>query len=354
MLQSGGDGDEISPTRERIDGGMNMSGYLDKNIPKLNPTIDYNHLTLMNKIDIFIVPKLQKIFAIFLSFLSIIIVWSEISLAINIKLSIFYIIANDIENDYFSILFGILCFGYMSVCIMFALFRIHWSRDYQMHPYQLTDVKSLLVNCSFAMRFMFPIGYNYLLMSLGMRKHNILYIYKYIRTYMDINICILLGKEEIKDKSFFGELFHDMSSLKIIGDPINTFLPLLILVFVLATLFNVYGKILKFCRISRYEFGDPKRSDEVRNDINEGINVVNKCKSQLKTDKIFYNQFVYELDRSNKILSKKLINIVLKIPNSPRNDDNNDKLNLIDNDQFISNNNPINSDNNNGFKEIPL
>jgi hypothetical protein len=119
-------------------------------------------------------------------------------------------------------------YGYMCICAIFALFRIRLTHDYHFNPKNLTDSKSLLVNAAFMMRFMFPLGYNFLL------------------------LC------KARDRSSFISLFHDMSNLPILGDPVNTVLPGLLVLFSAATWFNMYGKILKLLKVSRFEFSDPK------------------------------------------------------------------------------------------------
>merc|ERR1711933_188707 len=85
------------------------------------------------------------------------------------------------------------------------------------------------------------------------------------------------------------------SVLPIIGDPVNVFLPMLVIVFCLATWFNVFGKLMKVLRISRFEFGDPKSNEEVRLWINEGKAISRKFRARLNGDegeKERFRQFI--------------------------------------------------------------
>lgn len=186
------------------------------------------------------------------------------------------------------IVFGFIMYGYMCGCAIFALFRIRLTREYHLNPGHLTDSKSLLVNAAFMMRFMFPLGYNFLL------------------------LC-----DATNDSSFI-MLFHDMSNLPILGDPVNTVLPGLLIFFCGATWFNLYGKILKLLKISRFEFSDPERNAEVADQIEEAKVLVRKFKRELKTNKELRNQFTSELDHfASKSLS--LINFNKKGNSSPVN-----------------------------------
>jgi len=132
-----------------------------------------------------------------------------------------------------------------------------------MHPFQLTDSGSILTNAAFAMRFMFPMGYNFLLLNID--KHE---------------------RDSNKDRYPYLSLFHDMSVLPVIGDPVNVFLPMLVIGFCVATWFNVFGKLMKVLRISRFEFGDPKSAanTEVRLWINEGKAITKKFKARLNSN----------------------------------------------------------------------
>jgi len=132
-----------------------------------------------------------------------------------------------------------------------------------MHPYQLTDSGSILTNAAFAMRFMFPLGYNFLFLNISSEQ-----------------------RSSNKDLYPYLYLFHDMSQLKFIGDPVAVFLPMLVLVFCAATYFDVYGKLLKKLKISRFEFADPDntRNADVREILNEGKNLYHKFKKELNAN----------------------------------------------------------------------
>eukprot|EP00483_Globobulimina_turgida_P000248 UN00248 len=230
-------------------------------------------------------PIVSKFIAFLLGLLTIMIIWSELMITfdyfgVKAFLSIFALINVSLATD-MSIIFGVILFFYLSSCSLFALWRIHINKDYHMHPFQLTDSGSILTNCAFCMRFMFPLGYNFLLMNIHKDERDL-----------------------HKDKYPYLYLFHDMSVLPVIGDPVNIFLPMLVIVFCIATWFNVYGKLMKKLRISRFEFGDPKSAanEEIRQWINEGKTITRKWKKELNNDIDKKNNFTqYILNRfSNK------------------------------------------------------
>lgn len=113
-----------------------------------------------------------------------------------------------------------------------------------MHPLGLTDSASMLTNAAFSMRFMFPLGLNFLMLNIS--KH-----------------------ERDSNQYPYLSLFHAMSNLPVIGDPVNVLVPMLLILFAAATYFNLYAQILKKLRISRFEFSGAS-NEETRHFINEG------------------------------------------------------------------------------------
>ncbi|ETO25013.1 Nucleolar protein Nop52 [Reticulomyxa filosa] len=192
----------------------------------------------------YLIPLVQKAFAVFLALLSLAIIWSEIALAFDVRLSIFSIVTND-----------------TNACSLFSLWRLHLGQLYHMHSHQLTDDNSLLTNATFSARLMFPLGYNFIL------------------------LC------NTTKQSSYSKLFTQMEKLPLLGNPANTFLPLLIFLFCLATWFNVYGRVLKCLRISRFEFGDPKTSPDVAQQIANGQELMHKFKRTLKSNPELREQF---------------------------------------------------------------
>lgn len=135
-------------------------------------------------------------------------------------------------------------------------------QDYHMHSFGLTDSGSILTNAAFSMRFMFPLGLNLLMLFVSESERNANH-----------------------DQYPYLSLFRDMSVLPLFGQA-NVFLPTLVIVFCAATYFNVYGKIMKKLRISRFEFGDPAsdRNGETRHFIQSGKGILNKFKKEMAND----------------------------------------------------------------------
>lgn len=181
-------------------------------------------------------------------------------------------------------------FSYISASSLFALWRIHLNRDYHMHPYQLTDSKSILTNCAFSMRFMFPLGYNFLLIN-NVRSNT-----------------------DYEEKYPYMQLFHAMSDIPLLGDPVNTFVPLLVLIFCLATYFNLYTKLLKLLNISKYDYsGIFSTNEDINNNILIGQSIVRKFKLDLVADRNLRKQFECDL---GQFAIRSLFNVALKSRNN--------------------------------------
>ncbi len=137
-----------------------------------------------------------------------------------------------------------------------------------MHPFGLTDSGSMLTNAAFSMRFMFPLGLNFLMLNIS-------------------------NSQRDPDGYPYLSLFHDMSVLPVIGDPVNVFMPMLVILFCAATYFNVYGQIMRKLRISRFEFGDPKsaRNGETRHAIKEGQAIWAKFRKEMANDEAKRHRF---------------------------------------------------------------
>ncbi|ETO31362.1 hypothetical protein RFI_05758 [Reticulomyxa filosa] len=202
----------------------------------------------------YIVPILQKIFAVFLGLLSLAIIWSEIALAFNVNFSIFAIVANHTSNNIGKLIFGSMMFAYASTCSLFSLWRLRLGQLYHMHSHHLTDESSLLSNAAFCTRLMYSLGFNFILVS------------------------------NASNRSSYSKLFTQMNRLPLLGNPVNTFLPFLIFLFCLTTWFNLYGKVLLV-------FGGLIESREVAEQIAVGETLMQKFKRSLRSDNELREKF---------------------------------------------------------------
>ena len=246
------------------------------------------------------IPILSKCAAVLFGAMSVAVIWSEGMIIFDFfglspYLSVFALI-NCSLNRTVAIGFGAALFMYLSSCSLFALWRIHINKvcterlrddvhvhahpltlrpltvpcpqDYHMHPFGLTDSASMLTNAAFSMRFMFPLGLNFLMLNIS-------------------------NSERDPAEYPYLSLFHDMSVLPVIGDPVNVFMPMLVILFCAATYFNVYGQIMRKLRISRFEFGDPNsaRNGETRHFIKEGQAISVKFSKEMANDEAKRHRF---------------------------------------------------------------
>lgn len=214
------------------------------------------------------IPILSKTAAVLFGAVSVAVIWSEAMIIFDFfgmpYLSIFALIKSSLnETSTFGVMIGAMLFMYLSSCSLFALWRIHINKDYHMNSYGLTDSASMLTNAAFSMRFMFPLGLNLLMLFVSKSE-----------------------RDEKRDEYPYLSLFHDMSGLPLIGDPVSVVLPMLVILFCAATYFNVYGKVMKKLRISRFEFGDPAsdRNVETRHFIKEGQAISGRIKKEIQND----------------------------------------------------------------------
>lgn len=140
------------------------------------------------------------------------------------------------KNGESIIIWGLVGYSYMVACGMFTLWRIKLGSYYKMAA-GATNENSFLFNGALCLRLMFPLSANFF---------NIFYN-GYCGSY-----TVFAGST---------------ASVGFIG-ALNRFLPIAMIVFCIATWFNVYQKILKLLRISKYV--DPTNIKKDAPEVREG------------------------------------------------------------------------------------
>jgi hypothetical protein len=145
-----------------------------------------------------------------------------------------------------------LSFAYFCWCAFAPLFEFRISSYYRMmgqqqahtlshtitHPHALsltitppqTDGYSMLVHSSYVLRIVPPLTYTFLSM---------------LRV----------------DNSAFESIMGNMQAVPFFGSTFNNYLPLLVLIFCLLTLFNVFGRLLSFLQISHFKHSETFQDD---------------------------------------------------------------------------------------------
>lgn len=181
---------------------------------------------------------------------TIFILWGELTLLFNRDLSLFASVTSHSGKNSGIIIFGLLGFTYMMACVTYAMNQLHLLSYYHMHPHQGTNMSSFLFNAALVLRFVFPLGYNFLLLF------------------------------DSDEQSSFKDLCGQMDHVPIFGD-VNYYLPILIWIFCIATWFNVYEKLLGYLQVNRFSSfgrssGASTRNADVSDSIRDGRRIVNR------------------------------------------------------------------------------
>merc|ERR1711879_231129 len=171
------------------------------------------------------------------------------------KLSILWLITDANSDKFGVVVYGLMGFLYMTICAMFALFRMKLFQFYNMHPLQGTDANSLLFNSGYTLRVIFPLGYNFLQ---------------------------IFNAKFLRDTAF-GEFLGQMNHAPVIGE-FNRFLPLLILFFCIATAANIQGAILKRLGFSTFDFVANSENEQINSKVQEGKRLVARERRNMNRD----------------------------------------------------------------------
>jgi hypothetical protein len=129
-------------------------------------------------------------------------------------------------------LFIFLSITYMAICVYWSLFRLRLFNFYRLIPHQQTDPSSLMFCALYLGRLIPPLAHNYLAMI-----HN--------------------------PATAFWKLMGNMAVVPILGGTFNTYVPILLAVVVLFTLFNLYSRMAALLRIKRFQFSENINDEQV-------------------------------------------------------------------------------------------
>lgn len=182
--------------------------------------------------------------------MSIMFVWSEITLPSNTNLSPWAAMLDAVRSAAVAVVIvcSMLCSSidrptpgsmailliwpltYIMACLAFSMFRVRLAKYYHMHGRARTEENSLLFNASYLMRLSIPLGYNFIS----------------IMRPPDTAFADVMGKMEV---------------IPFLGGAFNDFMPVLIALFCLATFFNVYARILRMLNIVHFEHSEDFNDD---------------------------------------------------------------------------------------------
>eukprot|EP01132_Coremiostelium_polycephalum_P005889 gene5889-7333_t len=185
---------------------------------------------------------LALVFAIF----SVIILWSEIS--VSVTSADVSILSNIVKHSNVSNLgIQIIVFfplGYEALTAYSTLFKIRIFNYYRLIPHQHSDPNSILFSASYLCRLAAPLCFNFI--------------------------------QFIHAQTTFSKVMGTMDVAPFLGTYFYIYFPLLIIIVCLATLFNLYSRIMNCLNINRFRFDQDFNHDQ----IDEGKFLLNSERSK--------------------------------------------------------------------------
>ncbi|KAJ3410939.1 LMBR1 domain-containing protein 2 [Chytridiales sp. JEL 0842] len=198
---------------------------------------------------IYIKPISIKTISILCIIASLVIVWSESTFQVtSVPLSIPRFM---LKSDYISVatleIVSMSFLLYICTCAYSTLFKIKIFDYYVIVPEHNTDEPSLLFVGAYLCRLTFPLCYNFLNM-VGDDENSVFVKYQ--------------GKAA------------DLTPL--LGDGFNTWVPLLVLIFAIITLLNLYGRILSLFKVKNYFYEEVAKNES--EDVDQGRQVISQAR----------------------------------------------------------------------------
>ncbi|XP_059608169.1 LMBR1 domain-containing protein 2 homolog [Phlebotomus argentipes] len=201
-------------------------------------------------------PPLMKALAVATAFLSVTVVWSELTFFNRSPvLSIFANVVNLAKRNYDFLtieLFSMFVLCYLCYCAYSTVFRIKFLNLYYLAPHHQTNEHSLIFCGMLLCRLTPPICLNFL----GL-------------IHMDSHII----KERISE-TFYTQVMGHMDVLEIISDGFNIYFPMLMIAFCLATWFNLGSRTLNALGFQQFMVNEDM-SDEI---VQEGKDLISREK----------------------------------------------------------------------------
>ncbi|XP_055716376.1 LMBR1 domain-containing protein 2 homolog [Phlebotomus papatasi] len=201
-------------------------------------------------------PPLMKALAIATAFLSVTVVWSELTFFNRSPvLSIFANVVNVAKRNYDFLtieLFSMFVLCYLCYCAYSTVFRIKFLNLYYLAPHHQTNEHSLIFCGMLLCRLTPPICLNFL----GL-------------IHMDSHII----KERISE-TWYTRVMGHMDVLEIISDGFNIYFPMLMIAFCLATWFNLGSRTLNALGFQQFMVNEDM-SDEI---VQEGKDLISREK----------------------------------------------------------------------------
>ena len=106
----------------------------------------------------------MRTFAVACMFMSVCVVWCEMTMFSGTSLSIFEKLLKSAANPVSQQIYATVPLCYICACAFFSSFRLRLSKFYHLHDEQQTDFNSLLYNAQLLLRLVVGVGYNYMIL----------------------------------------------------------------------------------------------------------------------------------------------------------------------------------------------
>jgi hypothetical protein len=187
---------------------------------------------------------LIRILGVILFLFSLIIIVAEMTIFLNINLSLFGILINKSPYFYNTMTFTILPFVYLINTTLYSLFHLKLSGVYGVYKNKHTDSESLLILSSVMCRIAFPLGLNF--------------------------IQIL----KLNRKTIIESVIGSTNFIPVFGEKFTIFYPTILGLLCLFNYFNVFGSILSCLGLSSFGFENEATNEA----ISEGNQIFEKSK----------------------------------------------------------------------------
>jgi hypothetical protein len=106
---------------------------------------------------------MMRTVSLFFMFMSICVVWSEVTMFSSSSLSIFGALLASASNAVSTQIYATVPIAYICSCAFYSAFQLKIGKFYHCHDHKQTDFNSLLYNAQLLLRLVVGVGYNYML-----------------------------------------------------------------------------------------------------------------------------------------------------------------------------------------------
>lgn len=204
---------------------------LKRELSQLNSD-DIRELSTKSKLELYI-PILLRILGVVLFFISAFLIVAEMTIFLDINLSIFGIIINKATSFYSILITTIIPLIYLINTTKYSLFHLKLSGVYGVYKNRQTDSQSMLILTSFICRISFPLALNF--------------------------IQIL----KLKKTTYIQKIMGSTDFLPVLGHKFTIFYPTILGVLCLFNYFNIFGSLLSWVGLSSFGFENEATNDTI-------------------------------------------------------------------------------------------